>query len=205
MEGIEEMIAEEMEAFVELGEEPEIVLAKEGEFPTEVLYEAEEEGVPCGEQLIKGHKPPKTLEHTPGTICCLSLKMWAVWLMEITQNAHSWTKWIQYIIQRVREFASIVRGEVKRPDGKIQVLHKSEWRKFAKETEENIVTWRAYGQHVQDLTGSIIENFHDKQVDCCPKCLQVTIILQMSFSYKFHKQNNSLLLLQFSSFCLHCL
>jgi len=44
-------------------------------------------------KVIKGHKPLKVFEHSPDTVCCLSLKTWAVWLLEITHNAHNWTQW----------------------------------------------------------------------------------------------------------------
>nr|CAI5822497.1 unnamed protein product [Callosobruchus analis] len=110
--------------------------------------------------------------HEPGTVCCLSLKIWAVWLLEITHNAHTWTKWVHQIVQKVREFAATIRGDVLLPNGQKKVLYKREWREFAKETEQNIIAWRQYSAHVKDLSSSIVENFHNQKVKCCPKCLQ---------------------------------
>ncbi|VEN47457.1 unnamed protein product [Callosobruchus maculatus] len=126
--------------------------------------------------IIKGHKPSVVFEHEPGTVCCLSLKIWAVWLLEITHNAHTWTKWVHQIVQKVREFAATIRGDVVLPNGQKKVLYKREWREFAKETEQNIIAWRQYSAHVKDLSSSIVENFHNKKVNCCPKCLQDHLI-----------------------------
>nr|CAI5837582.1 unnamed protein product [Callosobruchus analis] len=126
--------------------------------------------------IIKGHKPSVVFEHEPGTVCCLSLKIWAVWLLEITHNAHTWTKWVHQIVQKVREFAATIRGDVLLPNGQKKVLYKREWREFAKETEQNIIAWRQYSAHVKDLSSSIVENFHNQKVKCCPKCLQDHLI-----------------------------
>ncbi|EFA09045.1 hypothetical protein TcasGA2_TC006758 [Tribolium castaneum] len=126
--------------------------------------------------VIRGHKPSVVYEHTPGTICCLSLKIWAVWLLEIANNAHNWTKWIGAIIKQVRHYVAIIRGDVLLPSGEKQVLYKEEWRKFVKDTEEKVVAWRQYSKHVKDLSTEIMENFHGKKVNCCPKCLQDHLI-----------------------------
>lgn len=142
------------------------------------MYEkeiAEEEiGKEDGEGVIKGHKPSVILDHSPNTVCCLSLKIWAVWLLEITHNAHSWTKWVHELIKQVREYASIVRGDVILPNGCKRVLLKKEWREFVNSTDEKIIAWRQYSSHVKDLSLSIIENFRGKNIVCCPKCLQVS-------------------------------
>lgn len=134
--------------------------------------------------VIRGHKPSVTYEHAPDTVCCLSLKIWAVWLLEITHNAHNWTQWLCNIIKKVREFAAIVRGDVTTPSGEKRVLTKAEWRKFAKETEEMAVSWRQYSKHVRDLTDKIIENFHGKKVVCCPKCLQDHLIKNVCVAHE---------------------
>ncbi|XP_048519532.1 uncharacterized protein LOC109536729 isoform X2 [Dendroctonus ponderosae] len=142
---------------------------------SEMEYEAQEGAIlPYG--IIKGHKPSKVFEHSPGTVCCLSLKTWAVWLLEITHNAHNWTQWMSCVIQKIREYAAIVRGDVKKQDGQVKVLPKAEWRQFIKETEESVVAWRQYSAHVKDLSQSIVENFHNKKINCCPKCLQDHLI-----------------------------
>lgn len=156
------------------GEEEAEVVEPEAVEKILILYE---KGMEVTEEdagkVIKGHKPSVTFEHSPDMVCCLSLKTWAVWLLEITHNAHNWTKWVHGVIQKIREFAATVRGDVVGPDGKKKVLYKKDWRIFAKEVDEMIVAWRQYSAHVRDLSTSIIENFHGKQVKCCPKCLQV--------------------------------
>ena len=126
--------------------------------------------------IIRGHKPSVVYEHTPGTICCLSLKIWAVWLLEIATNAHNWTKWIADIIKQVRYYCSVIRGDVVLPNGEKKVLYKEEWRKFVADTEEKVIAWRHYSKHVKDLSNEIIENFRGKPVTCCPKCLQDHLI-----------------------------
>jgi hypothetical protein len=126
--------------------------------------------------IIRGHKPSVVFEHEPGTICCLSLKIWAVWLLEIANNAHKWTKWIGDIIKQVRHYAAIIRGDVVLPNGEKKVLYKEEWRKFVRDTEEKVIAWRQYSKHVKDLSNEIMENFHGKRVTCCPKCLQDHLI-----------------------------
>ncbi|XP_023024149.2 uncharacterized protein [Leptinotarsa decemlineata] len=128
------------------------------------------------DRVIRGHKPSVVVEHSPGTVCCLSLKIWAVWLLEITHNAHTWTKWMHEVIKQVREFASIVRGDVTLPNGEKKILYKEDWRKFTRDTEEKIIAWRQYSAHVKELSNSIIDNFHMKKVNCCPKCLQDHLI-----------------------------
>ncbi|CAH1986307.1 unnamed protein product [Acanthoscelides obtectus] len=169
----EEMLTAEGEEMLGgFGEEEE----ETAPLPIDVIYPggeltAEEAGV-----IIKGHKPSVVLEHTPGTVCCLSLKIWAVWLLEITHNAHTWTKWVHEIVKKVREFVATIRGDVILRNGQKKVLYKHEWRKFAKETEQNIIAWRQYSAHVTDLSSSIVENFHGKKVNCCPKCLQDHLI-----------------------------
>lgn len=149
---------------------------KEGEAEGQiaVLYEKSEVSAEGEEGLIiKGHKPSVVLEHSPSTVCCLSLKIWAVWLLEITHNAHSWTKWMHELIKQVRAYASTVRGDVVLPSGSKKILTKNEWRIFVNDTEEKIIAWRQYSAHVKDLSISIIENFRGKKIICCPKCLQV--------------------------------
>lgn len=147
----------------------------------DIFGPGEEEKVLFGEGVIKGHKPSVVVEHAPNTVCCLSLKIWSVWLMEIIHNAHSWTKWIQNIIRKVKEYAAIIRGDVKLPNGETKVLRKSEWREFTKDIEEKIITWRSYSQHVKELSSSIIDNFHEKKVNCCPKCLQVSLYFYIEY------------------------
>ncbi|KAL1497260.1 hypothetical protein ABEB36_008254 [Hypothenemus hampei] len=149
--------------------EPGKVLEKQREIPSRVISRTEK-------KVIKGHKPSKVFEHSPNTVCCLSLKTWAIWLLEITHNAHNWTQWMSSVIHNIREFASIVRGDVLEENGQKKVLQKSEWRKFIKETEESVVAWRQYSAHVKDISETIMENFHQKQVNCCDKCLQDHLI-----------------------------
>lgn len=126
--------------------------------------------------MILGHKPSFITEHSPDAICCLSLKIWAVWLLEVCHNAHVWTKWMHEVIRQIREFAATVRGDIKLPNGQRKVLYKDEWRQFICETEEKIVFWMDYSQHVKELSDDIIENFKGRPVYCCPKCLQDHLI-----------------------------
>lgn len=148
----------------------------------DVLYE--KCGIP-GE--IKSHKPVKVLEHQPGTICCLSLKIWAVWLIEITHNAHNWTMWMGETIRKVRNYASIVRGEVKDESGDTAMLYKADWRKFCRETKASINKWNEYSKHVQQLNQEISDEFKDKRVVCCPKCLQDNAIKNVVAAHKTFK------------------
>lgn len=53
------------------------------------------------------------------------------------------------VIQKIREYAAIVRGDVKQLDGQVKVLPKAEWRQFIAETEESVVAWRQYSAHVK--------------------------------------------------------
>ncbi|CAG9863118.1 unnamed protein product [Phyllotreta striolata] len=153
----------------------------EPEPPADMPCEAEEiPAVPCecpeDGPMILGHKPSFIKEHSPDAICCLSLKIWAVWLLEVCHNAHVWTKWMHEIIRRIREFAATVRGDIKLPNGQRKVLYREEWRQFIKETEEKVVYWMDYSEHVRELSQDIIENFQGKPVYCCPKCLQDHLI-----------------------------
>lgn len=162
-----------------IGEEEEeegLGLGEEGEEPVIAKLADELERLDSILGIIRGHKPPEVYEHAPGTICCLSLKIWAVWLLEIANNAHNWTKWIAAIIKQVRHYASIIRGDVVLPSGAKQVLYKEDWRKFVKDTEEKVIAWRQYSKHVKDLSSEIMDNFHGKKVNCCPKCLQDHLI-----------------------------
>lgn len=36
----------------------------------------------------------------------------------------------------------------------------------------DIVRWRHYNDHVQDLTEQIMNHFHGKQLECCERCLR---------------------------------
>ncbi|XP_050303491.1 uncharacterized protein LOC126741176 isoform X2 [Anthonomus grandis grandis] len=82
--GEEGATEDEFEFEMEEGGEGEIIYPPGGAKP----------GVPALDgRWIKGHKPSKVFEHSPDTVCCLSLKTWAVWLLEITHNAHNWTQW----------------------------------------------------------------------------------------------------------------
>ncbi|KAG5880749.1 hypothetical protein JTB14_030574 [Gonioctena quinquepunctata] len=114
------------------------------------------------ERVIKGHRPSVVVEHSPNTVCCLSLKVWAAWLLEIAHNAHTWTEWMHEVIKQVREFAAIVRGDVMLPNGEKKILYKKDWKAFTKDTEEKINAWQRYSVH--------------KKVNCCPKCLQDNLI-----------------------------
>ncbi|XP_057652493.1 uncharacterized protein LOC130891655 isoform X2 [Diorhabda carinulata] len=167
----DEVIGEDMEGFYS----PEENIFEE---EADVIYEKLEVTRPVIEEgeYIRGHKPPKVYEHSTDTICCLSLKIWAVWLLEVIHNAHMWTKWMHEVIRKIREFASIVRNNIKCIDGNRQVLYKSEWAKFVKETEGKIIAWRQYSAHINELSDGIIENFRNKKVFCCPKCLQDHLI-----------------------------
>lgn len=161
---------EEKEEVEELEAE---VKVEEGEEELGEAEAVEQEELDAEEGVIKGHKPSVVFEHSPSTVCCLSLKIWSVWLLEITHNAHSWTKWVHELIKQIREYASIIRGDVVLGDGKKKILLKSDWRTFVKDAEEKIIAWRQYSAHVKDLSISIIENFRGKKITCCPKCLQV--------------------------------
>lgn len=57
------------------------------------------------------------------------------------------------VIQRIREYAAIVRGDVKGSNGEASVLRKAEWRKFIKETDAAIVACRQYSAHVKGTMG----------------------------------------------------
>ncbi|XP_072387109.1 uncharacterized protein [Diabrotica undecimpunctata] len=185
-------IVKEMEEIIKHGE-------AEGQEQIDTLYPLEEEGFEQMEiseeeaqigvdtqliddkekkmgEYIYGHKPTVIREHCLDAICCLSLKIWAVWLLEVIHNAHTWTKWMHEIIGNVRSYASIVRGDVKDANGKRKVLLKSEWEKFVKGTEKKVIAWRQYSAHVNELSDEIIENFRNKEVYCCPKCLQDHLI-----------------------------
>lgn len=165
----EEEEEEEEEGEIEGEEKPEVSVLYEKTAGEEepAKFEEGEEGI------IKGHKPRIIMEHSPNTVCCLSLKIWAVWLLDVTHNAHSWTKWVHELIKQIRGYAAVVRGDVILPNGEKKVLLKKEWRDFINSTEEKIIAWRQYSAHVKELSVSIIENFHGKKIVCCPKCLQV--------------------------------
>lgn len=124
-------------------------------------------------KVIKGHKPLSTSNHSPDMICCLSLKTYAVWLLDMTHNAHNWTKWMHAVVHQIGEFAAIVKGNVVGPDGKKKVLYKQEWRDFCKEILEMITAWRKYSTQVRKLTKDIMDDIKGKSVKCCPQCLKV--------------------------------
>ncbi|XP_045477546.1 uncharacterized protein LOC123682800 isoform X1 [Harmonia axyridis] len=172
LEEVEE--EEEEEGETTETEEEEKKSGEEGE-------EEEEETSAAGSResmitVIKGHKPKKIYEHSNDTVCCLSLKIWAVWLLEITHNAHNWTKWVSNIIGQIREFAAILRGEVLLPNGQKKVLFKDDWNKFVDGMNDDVIAWRQYCRHVNDLTNNIVQKFHGKKVHCCEKCLQDHLI-----------------------------
>ncbi|KAK9885171.1 hypothetical protein WA026_010681 [Henosepilachna vigintioctopunctata] len=129
-----------------------------------------------GVTIIRGHTPRRIQEHSKDTVCCLSLKIWAVWLLEITHNAHNWTKWITNIISQIREFAAILRGEILLPNGQKKIIFKEDWNKFINDMNEDVIAWRQYSRHINDLTQKIIEKFHGKKIYCCEKCLQDHLI-----------------------------
>lgn len=130
--------------------------------------------------VIFGHKPSRVFEHTPDGICCVSLKIYALWLYEVAENAHNWSSWLIEVIQEVRNFTRIVKGEVRNPDGSKRVLKKDEWRKFVEKIEKMIVSWRQYSQHIGSLSDRLMKTIHDKKVTCCPKCLSDNLIKDLA-------------------------
>ncbi|XP_060522648.1 uncharacterized protein LOC132699779 [Cylas formicarius] len=126
--------------------------------------------------VIRGHRPAKVYEHSADAVCCLSLKTWAVWLLEITHNAHNWTRWMGSVIAHIKEFALTLRRG--------GALKKSEWRRFANETEENVVAWRQYSAHVKELSQSIVDNFRGRRVRCCPKCVDDHLISNVATAHE---------------------
>lgn len=123
-------------------------------------------------KVIKAHKPSATFNHSPDMVCCLSLKTYAVWLLDLTHNAHNWTKWMHAVVYKIGQFAAIVKGDVVGPDGKKKVLYKQEWRDFCKEITEMIAAWQKYSAQVRKLTKDILEDIRGKEVKCCPQCLK---------------------------------
>lgn len=130
--------------------------------------------------VIFGHKPSRVFEHTPDGICCVSLKIYALWLYEVAENAHNWSSWLIEVIQEVRNYTRIVKGEVRNPDGTKRVLKKDEWRKFVEKIEKMIVSWRQYSQHIESLSDRLMKTIHDKKVTCCPKCLSDNLIKDLA-------------------------
>lgn len=53
------------------------------------------------------------------------------------------------VIQKIKEYASVVRGDVKDANGQVKVLRKAEWRKFIEDTESSVIGWRQYSAHVK--------------------------------------------------------
>lgn len=53
------------------------------------------------------------------------------------------------VIQRIKEYASVVRGDVKDANGQVKMLRKAEWRKFIEEAETSVIGWRQYSAHVK--------------------------------------------------------
>ncbi|XP_018328056.1 uncharacterized protein LOC108738904 [Agrilus planipennis] len=137
---------------------------------------------------ICAHKPSKTFEHSPDMMCCLHLKLWATWLYEVANNAHTWTKWIIQVSQEVRHYAAIVRGDVLDDNGKPKVLYKQEWRDFVAKIDKMIVSWRQYSLDVKKVTESVIKNFKGKKVQCCPKCLEDSNIVDVSMVHGITQQ-----------------
>lgn len=139
-------------------------------------------------EIIARHDPSKVFEHAPGTICCLTLKVWATWLLEVAGNAHAWSRWLNEIINEVRRIASIIRGEVKDAQGNPVMFYKEDWLEFSEKVDKMIVSWRQYSMHVKDLTDKIIRNFHNKKITCCPKCLEDNLIVNIPVAHDISEQ-----------------
>lgn len=188
MRRLEAEEAEEAAGFGEAGVTHKLTPAEEEEERQQQLAAAAAAGRrPPGETEIEGkelagfgmilaHKPSRTFEHTPDGICCISLKIYAMWLYEVAENAHNWSSWLIDVIQEVRNFTRIVKGEVRNPDGSKRVLKKDEWRKFVDKIEKMIVSWRQYSQHIGSLTERLMKAMMDKSVTCCPRCLSDNLI-----------------------------
>lgn len=115
-------------------------------------------------------------EHSSDTLCCLTLKVWATALMEISHNSYAWTKWARILFKQIKDYAATVRGNVILPNGEKKVLLKREWRHFVNEIEQQIDTWREYSSHVKELSAAIIDDCRGKTIICCPKCLEDNLI-----------------------------
>lgn len=141
-------------------------------------------------EIIRAHSPPAVFEHEPGKICCLSLKVWASWLIEVAENARKWSKWLNEIISEVRRIVRIIKGEVKDESGKPQQFYKEDWVAFSKKVEDMTVSWRQYSQHVRDLTEKLTSSFHGKAVECCAKCLEDNLITDVPAIHGVSEQLN---------------
>uniref|UniRef100_A0A1Y1N862 Uncharacterized protein n=1 Tax=Photinus pyralis TaxID=7054 RepID=A0A1Y1N862_PHOPY len=138
--------------------------------------------------VIPKHKPSKVFEHAPDTICCLTLKVWAVWLLEVASNAQTWSKWLSDIISEIRTTARILKGEVLDSNGQPIMFYQEDWKAFVKKVENMTVSWRQYSMHVKDLTDKIIQNFHGKRITCCPKCLEDNLIVNIAVAHDISQQ-----------------
>lgn len=127
-------------------------------------------------------------EHSPDMVCCLTLKLWAGWLLEVAHNSQNWCKWVTDIIGQIRLYAAILRGEVRNSDGTVRLLYRQEWEKFKTQLESDIIGFQQYNLHVKDLSEEIIEKFHGKRVACCLACLQQKMILSVDQGHEVSQQ-----------------
>lgn len=114
--------------------------------------------------------------HDFDAICCLTLKLLASWLLEVSQNCHKWFNWITCIIQKMRYYASILKGKIKNDDGTRRILYKEEWEEFCLCLDEDIKKYNDYSAKIQNLGKSIIDKYHKKNIKCCELCLQKKLI-----------------------------
>lgn len=183
----EEALEAAAEEEIKAAEELMAAEAAAAEKPEEVA-EAKELAKVGPPGLIPGHKPSVVFEHTPDGICCLSLKIYALWLYEVAENAHNWSSWLIEVIQEVRNYTRIVKGEVRNPDGTKRILKKDEWRKFVEKIEKMIVSWRQYSQHIGSLSDRLMQSIHDKKVTCCPKCLSDNLIKDLATAHDLSEE-----------------
>lgn len=170
----------------EEGELAQAVSLKDDETGMEAAKDVDMTGDIFG--IIPKHKPSITFDHAPDTICCLTIKVWATWLLEVANNAQKWSEWLSAIIAEIKQIASIMRGEVLDQDGNMVMFYIEDWRAFVEKVETMIISWRQYSMHVKDLTDKIIHNFHGKRITCCPKCLEDNLIVNIAVAHDISQQ-----------------
>lgn len=138
--------------------------------------------------VILGHKPSVTFEHQPDQICCLAMKIYALWLLEVSENANNWGVWLRSIAEDIRQLVQVIRGEVTSPSGEKRVLKKEEWKDFIQKVDDMIVSWRQYNMHFNSLSDKLMDQIKGKKVQCCPKCLQENYISDLLTAHGLSKE-----------------
>lgn len=181
----------------EMESEPSVALAGEQELDKEQAYMLQEGLLSDIMQTIPDEAEvestveelqPRIEEHSPDAVCCVTIKTWTKWLVDVSHNTHHWCQWIQDVIARVRFFAAVIKGEVTMPDGRKRILHKEEWDHFTETLDRDIEAWHKYNEHVKEISENIINEFQNKRIICCPACLNSKLIIDEDSAHQVTDQ-----------------